>query len=66
MGTTKLQALAQRVRRLRGQAMVEYSAVLFALATAGGVGIIMVLPMLMNALNRYLQGIYYVLNLAIP
>jgi len=66
MGTTKLQALALRVRRLRGQAMVEYSAVLFALATAGGVGIIMVLPMLMNALNRYLQGIYYVLNLAIP
>jgi hypothetical protein len=54
------------VRRLRGQAMVEYSAVLFALATAGGVGIIMVLPMMMNALNRYLQGIYYVLNLAIP
>lgn len=63
---TEVRALVQRVRRLRGQAMVEYSAVLFALAAAGGVGIIMVLPMLMNALNKYLQGIYYMLNLAIP
>lgn len=50
----------------RGQAMVEYSAVVFALATAGGAGIIVVLPMLMNALNRYLQGLYFMLNLAVP
>ena len=39
---------------------------LYALAVSGGVGIIVVLPMLMNALDRYLQGIYYMLNLAIP
>jgi hypothetical protein len=63
---TEIRALVQRVRRPRGQAMVEYSAVLFALATAGGVAILMILPMLMNALNRYLEGIYYMLNLAIP
>jgi hypothetical protein len=63
---TESRTLVQRVRRLRGQAMVEYSAVLFALATAGGVAILMILPMLMNALNRYLEGIYYMLNLAIP
>lgn len=63
---TEVRALVQRMRRPRGQAMVEYSAIMFALATAGGVGIIMVLPMLMNALDRYLQGIYYMLNLAIP
>jgi ABC-type lipoprotein release transport system permease subunit len=67
MGTdTDLPEQARPVRRRRGQAMVEYSAVLFALATAGGVGIIVVLPMFMNGLNRYLQGIYYMLNLAIP
>ena len=59
-------ALARRSRRSRAQAMVEYSAVMFALATAGGVGIIMVLPMLMNSLDRYLQGIYFMLNMAIP
>ncbi|HLK99518.1 MAG TPA: hypothetical protein VK539_02995 [Myxococcaceae bacterium] len=53
-------------RAMRGQAMVEYSAVVFALATAGGVAIITVVPLLMNALDRYLQGIYYMLNLAIP
>ncbi|HYH94530.1 hypothetical protein [Hyalangium sp.] len=63
---TELRALARRARRVRGQAMVEYSAVMFALATAGGVGIIMVLPMMMNGLDRYLQGIYFMLNLAIP
>jgi hypothetical protein len=51
---------------MRGQAMAEYSAVVFALATAGGVAIITVVPMLMNALDRYLQGIYFMLNMAIP
>ncbi len=63
---TEVRVVVQRLRRVRGQAMVEYSAILFALAAAGGVGIIMVLPMLMNALDLYLQGIYYILNLAIP
>ncbi len=46
--------------------MAEYSAIVFALATAGGVAIITVIPLLMNALDRYLQGIYFMLNLAIP
>jgi ABC-type lipoprotein release transport system permease subunit len=64
--STKLAAMARLARKRKGQAMVEYSAVLFALAMAGGVGIIVVLPSLMNALDRYLQGIYYMLNLAIP
>jgi ABC-type lipoprotein release transport system permease subunit len=63
---TKLSVAARLARKLRGQAMVEYSAVMFALATAGGVGIIIVLPSLMNALDRYLAGIYFMLNLAIP
>lgn len=53
-------------RAARGQAMAEYSAIVFALATAGGVAIITVIPLLMNALDRYLQGIYFMLNLAIP
>jgi hypothetical protein len=56
----------RKAPRLRGQAMVEYSAVLFALAMSGGVGIIVVLPMMMNSLDSYLQGIYFMLNLAIP
>ncbi|MFY0529397.1 hypothetical protein ACN28I_41610 [Archangium gephyra] len=53
-------------RPRRGQAMVEYSAVVFALTIAGGASIITVLPMLMGALNRYLQGLYYMINLAVP
>ncbi|HEX5748580.1 MAG TPA: hypothetical protein VFZ09_20235 [Archangium sp.] len=53
-------------RRRRGQAMVEYSAVVFVLALGGGASIITVLPMLMGALNRYLQGLYYMINLAVP
>ncbi len=66
---TESRAVARRagwLRRARGQAMVEYSVVLYFLAVAGGVAIITVLPMLMNALDRYLQGIYFMLNLAIP
>jgi hypothetical protein len=62
-------SLASRARRLwhpRGQAMVEYSSITFFLAMAGGVGIITLLPELMNALNSYLQGIYFMLNAAIP
>ncbi len=53
-------------RRRRGQAMVEYSMVVYALALAGGVAIITVLPMLMRALNIYLNGLYYMINLATP
>jgi hypothetical protein len=54
------------VRWKRGQAMVEYSAVVFFLALAGGVSIITVIPMLMSALNKYLQGIYFMLNMPVP
>jgi hypothetical protein len=67
MRTELAQRRVKRVLRApRGQAMAEYSAIVFALATSGGVAIITVLPMLMNALDRYLQGIYFMLNLAIP
>jgi|GEM_PF-1858196 len=58
--------LPVRWRRRRGQAMVEYSMVVHVLALAGGVAIITVLPMLMNALNTYLNGLYYMINLAVP
>ncbi|MDY7231250.1 hypothetical protein [Hyalangium rubrum] len=60
------QGAPRRERRQRGQAMVEYSAITFFLATSGGVAIVTVLPMLMNALDQYLQGIYFMLNMAIP
>jgi Flp pilus assembly pilin Flp len=64
--STELKASVRKAPRLRGQAMIEYSVVLFFLAVGGGVGIITVLPTLVNALDRYLQGIYFMLNLAIP
>jgi hypothetical protein len=54
------------LQRRRGQAMVEYSVVVHALALAGGVAIITMLPMLMRALNIYLNGLYYMINLATP
>lgn len=63
---TEQEKLARRARHPRGQAMLEYSAVLYFLALSGGVAIITVLPSLMNALDKYLQGIYFILNLAIP
>lgn len=56
----------RRARGPRGQAMAEYSAITFFLATAGGIAIVTVIPMMMNALDRYLQGIYFMLNMAIP
>ena len=68
--TTETLARTRRTRggarARRGQAMVEYSSVVFFLAVSGGVAIITVMPMLMNALDRYLQGIYFMINMAIP
>ncbi|ATB29467.1 hypothetical protein [Melittangium boletus] len=64
--TNPKRPLPTRWRRRRGQAMAEYSMVVHVLALAGGVAIITVLPMLMNALNRYLNGLYYMINLAVP
>lgn len=47
--------------------MLEYSLVTFLLLiAAGGGGLIVVLPATMNALDIYLSGIYFMLNLAIP
>jgi len=67
MRTELFRAGLKAARRAeRGQAMAEYSTILFALSTAGGVAIITVVPLLMNALDRYLQGIYFMLNMAIP
>jgi hypothetical protein len=50
----------------RGQAMAEYSLIIYVLALSGGVAIITVLPLLMRALNTYLNGLYYMINLAVP
>lgn len=68
----KAEAGIARMRRTlsrrwrRGQAMVEYSVIVYFLALAGGVSIITVIPMLMGALNKYLQGLYFMLNMPIP
>lgn len=53
-------------RAQRGQAMIEYSAITYFLVLAGGVSILVIIPQLMNALNIYLGGIYFMLNLALP
>jgi hypothetical protein len=53
-------------QRRNGQALLEYSLIVYVLALSGGVAIITVLPMLMRALNGYLNGYYYLLNLAVP
>lgn len=47
--------------------MIEYSLVTFLLLIGGvGGGLIVFLPAMMNALDRYLSGIYFMINLAIP
>lgn len=46
--------------------MIEYSAITYLLVLAGGVSIVVVLPRLMNALSAYTDGIYFMLNLALP
>ncbi len=50
----------------RGQAMLEYSLVTHLFMLAGGVSALIILPTMMNALNNYLQNIYFMLNLALP
>ncbi len=55
-----------RSKHRRGQAMVEYASLVFALAVFGGLPLVTVLPILMNALDRYLRGFYFMLNLALP
>lgn len=56
-----------RRRNRRGQAMVEYSLVmvLLLMGTVGG-GLIVFLPSMMNAINTYLTGIYYMVSAAVP
>jgi hypothetical protein len=47
--------------------MLEYSAVtILLLVGAVGGGLIVFLPSMLNALNSYLGGIYYMLSAAIP
>lgn len=50
----------------RGQAMLEYSLITHFFMLAGGVSALIILPSMMNALNNYLQNIYFMLNLALP
>lgn len=47
--------------------MLEYSMVMFLLLIGGvGGGLIVFLPSMMNALDIYLSGLYFMLNLAVP
>ncbi|MBS2029635.1 MAG: hypothetical protein JST54_17160 [Deltaproteobacteria bacterium] len=50
-----------------GQAMVEYSTItLFGSVVGGATAIAYVLPALLNAINMYLDSVYYVLNMPLP
>jgi hypothetical protein len=50
----------------RGQAMVEYSSIFMAMCVVGLPAFVFLMPQLMNALNTYLNSVYYVLNLPLP
>lgn len=51
----------------RGQAMVEYSTFMFFMALGGGgAAFVFILPQLLNALNAYLNSVYFILNLPLP
>jgi len=56
-----------RLRGQGGQAMVEYSTItLFGSVVGGTTAIVYVLPALLNAINIYLDSLYYVLNMPLP
>lgn len=55
---------ARRHRRLvpRGQATVEYSLVAHFILMGGGASLIAIMPRLFEALNTYLNSIYFVIQ----
>jgi Flp pilus assembly pilin Flp len=60
-------SLKRLARDQQGQAMVEYSTItLGMLAFSAGFSLVWFGPMFMNALNIYLDGIYFVVNAALP
>jgi len=62
-----LGALRRFARDQSGQGMAEYATITFFLAAPVGAGVIaFVLPQLLNALNTYLNSLYYILNLPLP
>ena len=50
----------------RGQAMVEYSTVTFALLIGTGVALLPVLNVFYQALNTFYDSIYFILSSAVP
>lgn len=66
-----LRFVLETLRRLRGdqrgQAMVEYSTLtLWMGLLAGGTCYFYMGPMLLNAIDKYLDSVYFVLNLPLP
>lgn len=63
----RITSALQRLRRdQRGQAMVEYASFLWMGLIYGGICWTFLGPQLMNAIDKYLKGIYYILNLPLP
>lgn len=57
----------QRLRRdQRGQAMVEYSSFIWMGFVAGGICWTFLGPQLLNAIDKYLDSVYFVMNLPLP
>jgi len=49
-------------RLQRGQAMVEYSVITHAIVIGGGLALLPVIAKLLEALDTFYQGIYFVLE----
>lgn len=63
LGRARLGALAADQR---GQAMVEYSSIVLATFVLGLPAFAFLMPQLINALNTYLNSVYFILNLPLP
>ena len=62
----RLEELRKLLRDQRGQAMVEYSSFLWMGLVMGGVCWTFLVPQLLNAIDKYLDGVYFILNLPLP
>jgi len=63
---TSRRLLGMLVRAQRGQAMAEYSSIVFLLLCTTGLLLVQFLPSMITAIGDYIHGFYYVMALPIP
>lgn len=61
---TKVTSTRSRWRRFRGQAMVEYSVVTHAILIGGGTMLLPLIVKFYDALSKFYDSVYFVLNSA--